>query len=356
VCGGEGECQGEILSRLACIGYGPPDYGVGLNPGSGASSDNAPSVGGSQQPFVSNVFPPGDFGVFPAEGVIVWNSHAFNLFDTPETNEQWWNIYFAPGTDRDFLVQGIFDATDIFVQEVPPFEEREYCRTTTFPKGTRIFELSSHTHERGRLFRIWGPGIATSCRSTAQDPDACVAEDTAPIFVTTEYNDPTVLPLKGQKMHVLDSDDPADRRYKFCSIYDNGFTDSDEVKRNSTSPVPPQFGNFAPGGKCYYPSGGGNITDLGISCLNGPNKGQECFGEDALCDSAPSAGDGVCDACPLRGGVTTDDEMFIMLGNYYCEPGSDCDAGVCRSGPNMGMRCDGDDSLCAGSRCVPYTN
>jgi hypothetical protein len=25
----------------------------------------------------------------------------------------------------------------------------------------------------------------------------------------------------------------------------------------------------------------------------------------------------LCDACPLRGGVTTDDEMFVLLGIYY---------------------------------------
>ena len=24
-----------------------------------------------------------------------------------------------------------------------------------------------------------------------------------------------------------------------------------------------------------------------------------------------------CDACPVRGGVTTEDEMLIMIGSYY---------------------------------------
>ncbi len=34
------------------------------------------------------------------------------------------------------------------------------------------------------------------------------------------------------------------------------------------------------------------------------------------------AGDlaGICDACPLRGGVTTEDEMFILLGAFYIVP------------------------------------
>jgi hypothetical protein len=329
VCGEGGECYGDSVSSIACIGYGPPDYGRGLSPGGGAGSDNAPSVGGSQQPFSRNLFPSGVFGVYPIEGVIIWNSHAFNLFEVPVTNEQWWNVYFAPAEDRQTPFRGIFDATDIFVQDVPPFQEREYCRTVTFPIGTRIFEFSSHTHERGRLFRVWGPGIAQSCRSTISNPGACLPEPGAPFFITTEYNDPTVL-NRNDDPWVLDDPDPANRRFKFCAIYDNGASNPLEVKRNSTSPVPPQFGNLAPGGKCYY-SGFGGLVDNGISCLGGPKRGQLCApdgtwdGNHAVCDSSPGSGDGVCDACPLLGGVTTDDEMFILLGSYYCEPGSPCE-------------------------------
>ena len=46
-------------------------------------------------------------------------------------------------------------------------------------------------------------------------------------------------------------------------------------------------------------------------CLDGPNKGHLCGLDDSLCPES------VCDACPLEGGVTTEDEMFIMLGFYY---------------------------------------
>jgi hypothetical protein len=35
------------------------------------------------------------------------------------------------------------------------------------------------------------------------------------------------------------------------------------------------------------------------------------------CDSSDGAGDGACDACPLLGGVTTEDEMFILFGKYF---------------------------------------
>ena len=58
--------------------------------------------------------------------------------------------------------------------------------------------------------------------------------------------------------------------------------------------------------------------------MGGPHQGEPCGGFDDRCASRQDAGDGVCDACPLRGGVTTDDEMFILLGAYYCPEGSEC--------------------------------
>jgi len=54
--------------------------------------------------------------------------------------------------------------------------------------------------------------------------------------------------------------------------------------------------------------------------VNGPTPGALCGGDDSLCDSFPGAGDGKCDACPVRGGVTTGDEMFILQGLYYTVP------------------------------------
>jgi hypothetical protein len=49
---------------------------------------------------------------------------------------------------------------------------------------------------------------------------------------------------------------------------------------------------------------------------------QPCSGNTAeernrSCDSSPGAGDGLCDACTLNGGVTTEDEMFLLLGSFY---------------------------------------
>ena len=73
---------------------------------------------------------------------------------------------------------------------MPPFETREYCRTYTLPQGARLFELSSHTHQRGVLWRIWAPPNETCFPGQP----ACVPGDPfAPIYVNTDYTDPLQL-------------------------------------------------------------------------------------------------------------------------------------------------------------------
>src|SRR4030095_2547816 len=133
----------------------------------------------------------------------------------------------------------------------------------------------------------------------------------------------------------LDGDDPASRRFKFCSIYDNGHTDPATVKRNSTSPV------ALLGGKCWSspPRAGQTLYCVNKKAADGT--AIACNGDDRACDSAPGANDGVCDACTLTGGVSTEDEMFIMIGSYYCDttvPGETC-TGVCAAGPARGQSC-----------------
>jgi hypothetical protein len=309
------ECHGAVKSSLACLTFGPPDFTSFNAALQGTGGSTSPAFSGSQQPYLDRVYPPGVYGILPAQGVIGWNSHAFNTFDVPVQNQQWLNMYFAPPQDRQKPALGIFDSTDIFVENVPPFQKREYCRTITFGTGTRIFDLSSHNHKRGVLFRVFAPPIATSC--VASDP-TCTPESTTPILVSTQYNDPAQ--VHPDPPMALDSPDPAQRRLKFCAVYDNGASDPSTVKRNSTSPMPPTFGNLAPGGPCYYTDLAHKLHDGGIACLDGPKKGQPCHGHNSECDSSPGAGDGVCDACPVLGGVTTEDEMFILLGTYYCEP------------------------------------
>lgn len=53
-----------------------------------------------------------------------------------------------------------------------------------------------------------------------------------------------------------------------------------------------------------------------VACADG-RVGEPCSGprDHAACDTSPGAGDGLCDACPIAAGVTSDHEMFIILGS-----------------------------------------
>ena len=118
---------------------------------------------------------------------------------------------------------------------------------------------------------------------------------------------------------VLDSADEDDRTYLFCSNYDNGSTDtSPSVKLQSQSPEPPLVFGFP-----LVPFGGPCDDDT-VACLDDgmpaaqTNQGVLCGGDHAVCGDPALE---LCDACPVVGGVTTGDEMFILLGSFYCPDG-----------------------------------
>jgi hypothetical protein len=227
--------------------------------------------------------------MLPVDGIVVWNSHAFNLTNEATTNEQFLNVYYAGASDRTWPVHGIFDARDIFVQNVPPFEKREYCRTFTLPKGARLFQLSSHTHKRGKLFRIWGPGITAGVRQRGRDQARRLRARARPV----DLHHDQLQRSDGAQLRPADRASTAtirtSRRYKFCSRYDNGADVPLEVKRRSTSPTPPLF---------VAPAALASPRTRRVS--TGRTRGEACNGDDHACDSAPGANDGSCDACSLR--------------------------------------------------------
>ena len=178
---------------------------------------------------------------------------------------------------------------------MPPFAEQELCRTSTFERGSRILELSSHTHKHGIRFRVWGPPVEPCGIDCGPDPRS-------PVFTTTDYADPAR--VRYDPPLPLDAPAARDRTFKFCALYDNGHTDPSKVKRKSTAPILSLgFCN----GVVHY--------DLDccadLRCI-GPSAGTPCS-SDAGCGGVA----GSCDACTLYGGVTTVDEMFILTGSYY---------------------------------------
>jgi len=220
-------CSGDVWSTVACIGYGPPDW-------TPAGGPTAPTFSGSQEPYYEQELADGVFSVLPMQGVVVWNSHAFNLTPVDSTMNQYLNIELAAPEDQLYPAQAIFDAGGIFVTNVPPFERREYCRTYTAPPGARLFLLGSHTHRRGVRFRIWEPPNAP-CTPGA---GPCLPGDQGQlIYTSADYSDPVQLELDPPM--ALDAGDPRERTFLYCSLYDNGSTpESPAVKRQSTSPLP----------------------------------------------------------------------------------------------------------------------
>ncbi|MFT5044683.1 MAG: hypothetical protein ACI8UP_001652, partial [Porticoccaceae bacterium] len=87
----------------------------------------------------------------------------------------------------------------------------------------------------------------------------------------------------------------SNRTIKFCVTYDNGKQIPELLKLNSTSV---------------------GTTCVGRAfCADGPTPGLSCGSDNSVCGDG-----GSCDACTVVGGVTTEDEMFILLGNYFILP------------------------------------
>jgi cysteine-rich repeat protein len=320
-------CSAEPKRSAACVAnFGPPDFNDG---GFGGGGNNAPQFSGSQETHYEQELADGVYSVLPMKGLVVFNSHAFNLTPGDTTMNQYLNLHLAGPSDLQYRANQIFDADDIFVQDVPPFEAREYCATFTIPDGGNLFWLSSHTHRHGVRWRTWGPPNDQCTSGSACVPvcdpgsagcscdpgDVCAppgpSGDDRLMYYSTVYNDPVQLAVDPPLLFNGNGDA---RRFLFCGLYDNGSTDqSPSVKRQSTSPNPP------------LPIGGPCSDDV-KACINpdSPAKqGQPCGLEadpDRFCDSAPGAFDGLCDACPLSGGFTTEDEMFILLGNFFVTP------------------------------------
>jgi hypothetical protein len=382
-------CSGRIQTDIACIGFGPPD---GRSFGLGGASNQLLL---SQQARHDLALTPGAFAVMPVKGIIYWNSHAFNRTTTDTTLEQYLNLTFAE--EHTSQVQQIFEAQWIFAEFVDPFQQLEVCGSFTVPQGARVFQLSSHTHERGVNWRTWAPpnepcrpdcskvSIATrqffgcddtrACASGPRRGEQCtfwgrcsenealcrgdrdcasgfcqfnltdahelcggegcqllpVCETRGPdseFYQSIEYSDP--LNKFFDPPLAYDSPDAEDRTFLFCSEFDNGATDRAVVKRQSTSPFPPSLdlsvvglgGELPPDHPLVEAVLGGPCPDHVVACMDGPNQGELCAGEDAatFCETAAGLGDGVCDACPVHGGITTEDEMFILLGNYFVAP------------------------------------
>lgn len=373
-CGDDSICGSQPVNSLACIGFGDGKAGIGTG------EDTLFNTMAS-----SLAVDAGIYAEIPVEGMLVWNSHAFNVSEDPAKLDIWINLYFARPEDQQHLLERFVDISQIGKMKPPAYGADQVCHHSVIHDGARLLDITSHTHKRGIKFEafegrfacaggandgqpctpfgpepdfpvddlcagapceaprtprsgdcdgdlavginelITGVGIAlevrpmSDCPRFDSDSDGRVAiselvgavqfalapelrdGEESLLYTTLTYADPLVRQFLPPKSLAPRGAFPAERTITFCAVYDNGFTDPDEVKRRSTSP--------------------NNSGCFPTHCAEG-EVGRPCQGSfdeerNASCDSSPGAGDGFCDACTADFGVTTDDEMFVLTGSYY---------------------------------------
>jgi cysteine-rich repeat protein len=269
---GEGLCGSTPTKSVACIGYGPPEYAPGLL---------GSLVGGAQTAQSFQPAVPGFWSTLPVKGVLYWNSHAFNLTGGDTRMHAYDNHLFTDDLRyQQYSISNI--ATVYYPAGTLPFTERTVCENSVLPQGARLLWLNSHTHKRARRFWV-------------------ELHDGSIIYESLTYSDPETATFDPPRL--FDSPDAVARTLHYCATYNNGVAadgspDPTTVRRRSVTPT-----NGVP---CHP-----------VACVAG-RIGADCAGpaDDATCDSAPGAGDGWCDACPITAGVTTEDEMFLLFGGY----------------------------------------
>lgn len=274
---GDGVCASQMQPTFGCVGYGPVGGGA------------AEIVGGAGQAQAFISFPDGVFQELPVRGVMFWNTHGFNLTTQDHQMNGRVNYYFA--NDLQYPAVRISDFSAVFRPNNPPFTKETFCSEHVFPIGSRVFQLFSHTHGRGEHF--W-----------ATAPDGTM------IYENFDFRDP----VQARYEPPLEFDSPVEaaRTVRYCATYNNGLNEDGSFNVETVtraSRVPESARRFL--GACEP-----------VACVNDGMVGEPCRGEsdNVACDSSAGAGDGFCDACPVTGGESTQNEMFVLFGAQYIDP------------------------------------
>jgi hypothetical protein len=167
-CGDKGVCGSAFMPAVACIGYGPGDASIGVG---NDSLFNTMAAGlGSVD---------GIYAEAPIKGILVWNSHAFNVTEEDGKLDIWVNLDFADREEQVHQLQRFTEITAQFRLNIPAFGAQQICAHYPLEAGVHIIELSSHNHKRGRLFQTFegafrcagGERDGAACSPFGPDPD-----------------------------------------------------------------------------------------------------------------------------------------------------------------------------------------
>jgi hypothetical protein len=290
---GDGLCSREEQLSPNCSGFGPVE---GRPPVVGLTGGLATAL--STQVVLKPL--DGVYREIPIKGIVFWNAHAFNLTDEPHTTHAWLNLDYTD--DLRFREQRT-PAGELGPTGIAAFTKKDVCKTHTFPQGTKLLRMTSHTHKHGKYFWI------TNSKGEK-------------IYEAHSYSDPTYTIFDPPM--IFDAPDRAQRTVTYCATFNNGvdehgLPDSDLVARSSRFPVGTAGGQAATMSR----------PCVANACASG-KVGAPCKGTDdsAACDSSPGAGDGLCDACATLGGQTTEHEMFFMVPDVILPEGASVDTGA----------------------------
>ncbi|MGB5810893.1 MAG: hypothetical protein WBG86_10200, partial [Polyangiales bacterium] len=313
-CGSRGQCTTRPETSVGCVAYrnAPPE--LGSLSGFVGQADTRLNLATAQEATFRERYPTDVFSLMPVKGFVIWNNHAFNTTTSDASVEQWMNVAFAALDEQVYPRVQIFDASEIFgMGTIDAFSSKEVCNTYTIPRHARLLTLSSHTHKRGKRFRIWYPpndpcSPGPGCTPPAREHD----------YISRDYADPLYQRFSEPDLPTYDSDDARDRTFHYCSLWDNGDTNPSEVRRETTKPDA-ETCDFLAGVADLITSLGLTVLECGCdpaerSCFGGPSQGMPCNGDDSVCGDG-----GVCDACPAGGGITTEEEMFVLFGSYFVQ-------------------------------------
>lgn len=267
-CGSHGHCRSTIRNNVACVGFGPPGGENGSTPDGRVDFSTGRA---------------GFFAEFPSHGIFYWNSHAFDLTGEDLVHHHYTNVFLTD--DLRFQSVSLQDVSHLGIAAgTPPFTRATYCADYPLPQGTMLLGLTSHTHKRGERFTI-------DVKSTGER-----------LYDNPFWDDPVTVSYDPPR--VFDSQEPADRTLHYCATYNNGVRpdgspDPDTVTRLSRKPTRSSCRPTA--------CAAGRVAE---PCA-GPGEAA-----DATCDTSPGAGDGLCDACPITAGITSDDEMFVLIASH----------------------------------------
>ena len=313
-CGERSQCGTAPETTVACISYsnGPDEMGTAA--GLFGAAEVRLNLATAQEATFREQYPPNVFSTMPVKGFVIWDSHAFNPTTRDTSIEQWMNLEFATADETIYPRHQIFDAGDLFgMGRIEAFSSKEVCTTFTIHKHGQLLTLSSHTHRFGKEFRIWYP---PNDICDTDDPDCLPNDDRKPEYTSFDYADPLYQRFAGEEILSFESDIAQERTFKYCAFFDNGESNPSEVRRESLKPDA-ETCDFVDTIAPFAQAAGILIFQCGCvaeerSCFGGPNQGMACNGDDSVCGEG-----GVCDACPAGGGVTTEEEMFLLLGSYY---------------------------------------